>query len=173
MKILKQLILFIALFCNFLLAQTDNVRVGSDLKSFYNNQGAFYDYSDPTAINIQVSIWGSVKFPGRYVIPNYSEIRDLLSYAGGPTENAKLEDLRLYRVKPDSTEEMIKLNYEDVLWGEKLISGNRNVPKIIAGDVLVIPTEPKLFFSQYFSMTLSVVSTLISLSILILNIVRK
>ena len=111
--------------------------------------------------------------PGKYLVPNYSSVKDLISYAGGPTEESNLEDLRLYKVLRDSTTKMYKFDYNDLLWGNKLNEKKENLPRLEVGDILIVPGEPRMFFRDYFSMTLSIVSTLISLSILILNIVKK
>ena len=107
------------------------------------------------------------------MIPNYSSVKDLISYAGGPTENSELTDLRLYKVQKDSTAKLYKFDYDDLLWGDKLTEKKEVLPKLEVGDILVVPGEPRMFFRDYFTMTLSVISTLISLSILILNIVKK
>lgn len=154
-------------------AQSGDIKIGADLSQFRNSQGGFFDYSDAEAVNIKVSVWGFVKYPGRYLVPNYITVRDLISYAGGPTDDAHLDDLRIYRVLEDSTQTLLKFSYNDLLWGENLKSSKTKVPNLTVGDVLVVPGEPRLYFRDYFTMTLSVVSTLISLSILILNIVRK
>jgi hypothetical protein len=174
MKKIYQLAIIIGLITsNSIFSQTGNFRIGADLTNRFNSQGGLYDYSDPNSVNIKVAVWGFVKFPGRYIIPEYSDLKELISFAGGPSDDARLEDIRLYRVNSDSTEQLFKFSYNDLLWEENLKKVDRNIPKIEAGDVLVIPGEPRLYFSEYFSMTLSVVSTLISLSILILNIARK
>lgn len=156
-----------------LYAQEGNIKIGADLNPYRNNQGAFFDYSDPEAVNIKVSVWGFVRYPGRYLVPSYVNVRDLLSYAGGPTDEAHLDDLRLFRVNPDSSQTLIKFNYNDLLWGEKLTKNKEQIPNLTVGDVLLVPGAPRFYFRDYFSMTLSVVSTLTSLTILILNFVKK
>jgi polysaccharide export outer membrane protein len=162
------LLLSSTIFC-----QTDNTRIGADLKSSFVNQSGYYDLSDPAAINIKVSVWGFVRYPGQYVIPDYCDAKMLLSYAGGPTDAANLDDLRIYRINADSTEELIKFNFNDLVWEKNLTVKNRIVPQIKPGDVIVVPGEPRLYFTEYFTMTLSALSLLCSLAILILNIVQK
>ena len=148
----------------------DDLQIGSSFDQFRQAQGAFFDYSDPESVNIKVSVWGFVKFPGKYVIPYYSNAYDLLSYAGGPTENANLEDIRIFREGEDSVQTFINLDYDDFLWNKKLTS-HKQAPKVIAGDILLVPGEDRLYFRDYFTLTLSVVSVLISLAILVINIV--
>ena len=154
-------------------AQSNDTKIGIDYGSLkMNPQGAVYDYSDPQSINIKVAVWGNVKFPGRYIVPEYTNAKDLLSYAGGPTQDALLEELRIYRTREDSTQEFIPLNYNDLLWS-KNPQKVPVAPQIKAGDVLLAPGEPRLYTKDYLSISLSIISTLISLSILIINIVRK
>ncbi len=149
----------------------DEVQIGSGLGQFRQTQGGFFDYSDPTSVNIKVSVWGFVKFPGRYVIPVYSNVNDLLSLAGGPTEDSYLDKLSILRMAPDSSQQLVHVPYEDLLWEEDIKSLSK-APKIMAGDILVVPGEPRLYFKDYLSIGISIFSILISLSILILNIVK-
>jgi len=169
MKYISYLIVLFTLRGGMLYAQ-DDLQIGSSFDQFRQAQGAFFDYSDPESVNIKVSVWGFVKFPGKYVIPYYSNAYDLLSYAGGPTENANLEDIRIFREGEDSVQTFINLDYDDFLWNKKLTSHKR-APKVIAGDILLVPGEDRLYFRDYFTLTLSVVSVLISLAILVINIV--
>ncbi|RJP68297.1 MAG: hypothetical protein C4539_09040 [Ignavibacteriales bacterium] len=171
-KGIKNLVLFLLVLSGSLLAQTGDIKIGADMNQFRNNQSGFYDLSDPEAMNIKVSVWGYVKFPGRYLVPSYINVRDLLSYAGGPTDDAFLEDLRIYRVLEDSTQILYKFSFNDLLYSPTLTTKKENIPDLRVGDLLIIPGEPKLYYRDYFTMTLSVVSTLISLSILVLNIIR-
>jgi len=167
-------ILFLSLFIisSLSFAQVKDYELGSPQNSLRNYNGGYFDYSDPTSINIKVSVWGFVKYPGRYTIPINSTASDLISFAGGPTDDAHLNDLRLYKVDADSNQTMIKFDYNDLLWEDNLKLSRVKVPTLQAGDILVVPGSPRLYFRDWFSITLSVVSTLISLSILILNIVR-
>ncbi len=159
------------LFSIMIFAQNSELQVGSNTNQLRQNQGAFYDYSDPTTLNIKVAVWGFVKYPGKYVIPMESNVYDLLSYAGGPTEDAHLDDLRIFRTLEDSTREMVKFNYNDLLWDENL-KELKNAPGLDAGDILLVPGSQRLYFKDYLQIGLSVFSALISLTILILNIAK-
>jgi polysaccharide export outer membrane protein len=172
LKILSPIIFIILI--NTLQAQVKNYELGADVLGMrYNPQGGYYNYSDPEAVNIKVAVWGWVRYPGKYTVPSYTTVSDLLSLAGGPSDAADLEDLRIYRVNEDSTQSMIKFNYNDLLYESKLQSKYRKIPKLDAGDILVVPGEPRLYFRDNFNIWMSVFSVLISLTILVLNIVRK
>lgn len=163
-------LLFVLSFNSIIYSQTDDVQLGS-LNQFSQAQGGLFDYSDPGALNIRVSVWGFAKYPGRYIIPNYSSVTDLLSLAGGPTDDADLEDLRIFRVNEDSIYTLIRFNYNDLLWN-KDIKDITFPPRLQAGDILLVPGAPRLYFKDYFQISLSVFSALISLAILVLNIVK-
>jgi len=46
---------------------------------------------------IEVQVWGQVNRPGRYKVPVATDVVGLLSYAGGPTEDAALSRVKLVR----------------------------------------------------------------------------
>ena len=157
--------IFLFLFLTSITAQVQDYEIG--ISSRLNSQGAYYDYSDQTTLNIKVSLWGFVKYPGRYVVPIYTTPTDLLSFAGGPTDDAHLDELRIYRQNENSTQTLIKFNYEDVLWEDELATNSRQIPELLAGDVLVVPGSPRFYFKDYLQVALSILSAMISLSILI------
>ncbi len=155
------------------LAQNSDVQIGSSLNQLRTTPaGGFYDYSDPSTVNIKVAVWGFVRYPGKYIIPSYSTVNDLLSYAGGPTDAARLQDMRIIRTNADSTQTIIPLDYKDILFNLN-IKKNPQSPLLHAGDVLMVSGEPRLYFKDYLSIGLSVVSTLISIATLVVLIVRK
>ena len=154
-------------------AQDKNYSLGSNILDRTYNQSAYFDFSDPTTVNIKVSVWGWVKYPGKYNVPIYTTPVDLLSLAGGPTDAADLEDLRIYKEGEDSTQSMIKFSYNDVLYEKHLSSRYRKVPKLEAGDILVVPGEPRVYFVQSFSLWLSVLSVATSITILLYTIFKK
>jgi hypothetical protein len=164
---IKKIILLSMLFATAVYAQVKDYELGTPSVNNRNYNAGYYDYSDPFSINFKVSVWGYVPHPGRYNVPENITLLDLLSYAGGPDDNALLEDLRLYRLKDDGTQEMIIFDFDD-LWREKgLYNEKREIIKLQAGDIVVVPGEPRLYFKDWFSITISTVGTLISLATLI------
>ena len=160
--------------CVSLRAQAKDYELGADVLGMRTGQqGGYFNYSDPEAVNIKVSVWGWVRYPGKYTIPSYSTMSDLISYSGGPMEGASLEDLRVYRVLEDSSQTILKFSYDDLLYEGNFQVKNRKVPKLEAGDILVVPGEPRLYFRDRFAIWLSVLSVLTSLTILVFNIVKK
>lgn len=166
------IIVFFVLGCITIPAQNKDFELGTDASIRFQQQSGYFNFSDPEAINIKVAIWGWVKYPGKYTVPSYTTVSDLLSYAGGPTDATNLEDLRIYRSLSDSSHSLINVSYEDVFL-EKRINGKLSkIPKLEAGDILVVPGEPKIYTREKVSMWTSVFGGLISLAILVLNIVK-
>jgi hypothetical protein len=167
----KLLFILLYSFPVLVFGQSGDIQIGSNANQLRQSQGALYDYSDPESVNIRVAVWGFVRFPGKYVIPINSTVNDLLSLSGGPTDDAHLDEIKLIRMAEDSSQVVEDLFYEDIMWDKEIRSFSKN-REITAGDILVVPGEQRLYFRDYLSISLSVVSTLISLSILILNIVK-
>ncbi len=149
------------------LSAQENLELGS-ISGIRNYQGSFYDFSEPGKINMRVAVWGFVRNPGKYIIPASSNAADLISYAGGLTPDAYFDDLRIYRMNRDSSYSLLKFSIEDVFFKDELSKDNRiRIPALNAGDIIAVPGQPKMYFRDWFSLTLALVSTLISLSILI------
>jgi hypothetical protein len=150
----------------------NDVQIGSPNYNLNNQrQGGMFDYSDPSSVNIKVQLWGYVKYPGYYIIPARSNINDLISYAGGPMEDASLEDVRVFKITEDGTNVMLKYNYNSLMWEDSLTT-RISFARLQAGDMVVVPGEPRYFVRQDIAFYLSVVTALASLAALILSIVN-
>ena len=169
MKIILSFLLML-IFSHLLCAQED-VQIGKSLKQSSPGNGAQYDYSDPDAINIKVLVWGYVPYPGQYIIPSTSSVNDLLALAGGPLPDANIDDMRLFKTYKDSTQVMIKFNYSDLLWNNRL-DGRIYTPPLSAGDILLVPGSPRWYLKDYLGLTLSIVSTLASIAVLAIQIFK-
>lgn len=60
----------------------------------------------------RINIWGYINFPGRYDVPLSTNIIQLLTYAGGPRDNATLDNIKVYRINPQGNRILIKLDIE-------------------------------------------------------------
>ncbi len=161
---------FIVAISQFTFAQ-DDIQIGSSYNDLRNRQGGLYDYSDPTSINIKVQLWGYVRYPGFYIVPNRTTINELISLAGGPNEDATLSDIRVLKMKDDSTTIMQKYDYNDVMW-EKSLTKQFKFVKLQAGDIVIVPGEPRYFLRQDVSFYLSVLTALASVVALIISITK-
>ncbi len=174
-KIIFTIIIFIS-FSNLSYSQNKDYELGSKYtggRTRPNIYGGLYDYSDPEAVNITVSVWGFVKYPGRYIIPDYTSVLDLLSYVGGPTISSNLDEIRIYRIDENNKEKMIPIDYKDLMWKSKLDSKYRKVPKLKKSDILVIPGESRMFFTDWLALGFRVVSALSILATFYITVTAK
>jgi hypothetical protein len=84
---------------------------------------------------IEVQVWGQVNRPGRYRVPVATDVVGLLSYAGGPTEDAALSRVKLVRGSfgPGQT---MKVNVSKYT-GQ---ADKSLMPMLEQGDVVVVPS---------------------------------
>lgn len=162
--------LFILAISSVMYAQ-DNIQLGGDLRNMRQTQSGLFDYSDPGGINIKVQLWGYVKFPGYYIVPLRTTLNELISLSGGPQEDALLSDVRVIKMNEDSTKVMQKYNFNDLMWEKELLNPIKPV-QLEAGDIVVVPGEPRYFIRQDISFYLSVVTALASLAALIISITK-
>ena len=155
---------------NQLYAQDDdNLLLG---KPQVSSNAALYDLSDPTGVNMDVNLWGYVRFPGKYRIPIKTTFLDVITYAGGPTDESNLEEIRILRNTGDASKkpEVIKLNYNDLLWGEQVSDKTKNNPVLQPGDVIVVRKEKRYTFRDDISFVLPILTTIVSVATLLVTI---
>ncbi len=60
-------------------------------------RGAQYYLGDTDELLMKVNIWGFVRKPGQYMVPTDTDLIALMSFAGGPIEEAKIKSIRIVR----------------------------------------------------------------------------
>jgi protein involved in polysaccharide export with SLBB domain len=60
--------------------------------------GSYFYVARPNEMTMQINIWGFVHHPGRYEVNTNTDLIQLLSYAGGPTNDADIEEVRIMRI---------------------------------------------------------------------------
>jgi protein involved in polysaccharide export with SLBB domain len=137
-----------------------------------NNSAALFDLSDPTGINMEVNLWGYVRYPGRYRVPINTTFMDLISYSGGPTDESNLEDIRIIRGSNEqaSKPKVIKLNYDDILWGDQVSTQPKMNPILLPGDVVVILKEKRYTFRDNLLFYIPIFTSLISIATFIITL---
>lgn len=115
-------------------------------------QGGFY----PGAIMIPINVWGAAKTTGLFKVPKTATLVDVLSYAQGPSDNAKLSKVKIKR----TAEKVEKTFTVDV---EELIENpNAHDIPLMANDVIYL--EPKKpFLDPQVVTTVSVLATIATL----------
>ncbi len=173
MKYLLGSVLFFLIFgLSFAQDDDDNLILGN---SQNNKSAALYDLSDPTGVNIEVNLWGYVRLPGRYRVPIKTTFMDLMSYAGGPIDESNLKEIRIIRNSnvAGKTAQLIKLDYDDLLWDEKVSTKPRSNPVLEAGDVVIILKEKRYTFREDLSLYIPIFTTLISIATFIITLTNN
>ncbi len=101
------------------------------------NSGSIYLYSgtlqNTEQLKIKTYVWGRVRNPGLYIIPDNTDLLTLISSAGGPLEDAKLSKIRIVRSTPEG---------EAVIWvnlKEYLETGEYSkIPILQPGDTVIV-----------------------------------
>ena len=104
-------------------------------QSANNSSAYFYNgtIQGSEQLKIYTYIWGQVRKPGMYIVPDNTDLLALISLAGGPTENAKLSKIRVVRPTLEG-EKIIWINLK-----EYVETGNENmIPTMKPGDTVII-----------------------------------
>lgn len=60
-------------------------------------RGAQYFLGEQDELLMRVNIWGFVRKPGQYMVPTDTDLISLISFAGGPVEQAKVKAVKIVR----------------------------------------------------------------------------
>ncbi len=140
-----------------------------------NSTVSVFDLSDPTGVNMEVNLWGFIRYPGRYRVPVHTTFLDLLTFAGGPIEDSNLDDIRILRNANDPTKNatVIKLNYDDILWGDQVSTKPKNNPTLQPGDVVVVLREKRYTFRDYLQIYVPIITSIVSIATLLITISKN
>jgi hypothetical protein len=109
-------------------------------------------------LKIKVRVWGEVTVPGLYIVGDGTDLLEVISLAGGPTQDADLGDVRIVR----ATGEEAKVIDVDV--NDYLDKGSREAIVLLEpGDTISIPSQtwPKIFRWTGVISTLSLIANVI------------
>jgi len=156
------IITFLVIVASTVYSQTES----SSIPSF--NPGAVYQYSGSLTgteqLKIRTYIWGQVRNPGLYIVPDNTDLLTLISSAGGPTENAKLSKIRIIR----STSEGDKVIWIDLK--EYLDTGEADlIPILKPGDTVIVSGSTYYAFTKAVNW-LSQIAVILSVYVAVSNI---
>lgn len=167
-----EIIIIVAVNTLPLYAQNDTRVTGEELKKTGTN---YFNYSDPGKVNIEINVLGGVRYPGKYLVPEGTNVIELLSLSGGVLREETTDNIKLIRATQRSgnlyDNNIITLNYREIFEDEKLKSVNKSNPLLVHGDILVVPITPEKTFWDIFRDISLVVTPLASLAILIISII--
>ena len=86
-------------------------------------------------LSMSIRIWGEVKVPGVKLVPSDADLISILSYVGGPTDKAKLDNIRILRFNETEGEpRVIIANVEKFLE----TGDSKHIPKIYHNDTIIV-----------------------------------
>lgn len=88
----------------------------------------------------EVLVLGQVRSPGAYLLPPDSSVLDAIARAGGTTERANTEQIRLYAKGDFEAEQVLALGTDRLLFEGKL-SAN---PRLGEGDIVFVPESRRI-----------------------------
>jgi len=95
----------------------------------------YYVYlGEDRELQINVQIWGHVLRPGMYLVPNTTDLVALISFAGGPGDDADLGKVKIIR-RHSSEGEVFTVDLKRFQRGEK----QEEIPQLQAGDTVIVP----------------------------------
>ncbi|MCD4796796.1 MAG: SLBB domain-containing protein [Candidatus Cloacimonetes bacterium] len=155
------LILFLFFISVVIFAQAEGASSSYNPASIYLYSGTL---SGTEQLKIKTYIWGQVKKPGLYIVPDNTDLLTLISSAGGPTENAKLTKVKIVRSTKDG-EKVIWINLK-----KYLETGDENlIPIMKPGDTVVISGSTYYAFTKAVDW-LSQIAIMLSVYVAISNI---
>lgn len=136
-----------------------------------NVNGSYYDYTTGSTLPIDINVWGFVASPGKYRVPSSTKLIQMISFAGGPTDRARLSDIRiLHDLTIDSTivEPVVILNLE-----EYQKSGDPSLnPILYPNDTIIVPGDALNVFREVLGIIRDVALVLGTLIALFVTIKR-
>jgi len=132
------------------------------------NPASIYLYSGSLTgteqLKIKTYIWGQVRKPGLYIVPDNTDLLTLISSAGGPTENAKLSKIRIVRASAEG---------EKIIWVDlkKYVeSGDEKlIPMLQPGDTVLVSGSTYYAFTKAVAW-ISQIAVILSVYVSISNI---
>jgi hypothetical protein len=136
-----------------------------------NASGSYYDYSFGSSVPMEINIWGFVRSPGKYRVPVSTKLIQLISFAGGPADRARLSDIRiLHDVTVDSTikEPVVIINLAEY---QETADPSLN-PILTPNDTIIVPGDALNVFAQVLGIVRDVALVLGTLIALYVSIKR-
>jgi len=100
----------------------------------YKSGSVFVSSNKKNEVLIKTNVWGAVQFPGVHYIPIGTRFLDAISFAGGPLDSAKTEEIMLTTKALGGASEsaMRQLSIKDALATEK------NNPILQPDDIILV-----------------------------------
>ena len=136
----------------------------SEAYSRYASGNEYISGQEPGVVMMKVNLWGAVRRPGIHHIPVKTNLIELMSFAGGPNENAILDEVIIKR-NSGAEQKKIAVDLAEV------IHTHRTYDLLLKPDDIIVVPGAKPWVSQNMFMTAMIISVVAStaLSIHLIN----
>jgi hypothetical protein len=140
----------IVLSLGLLLVYTSQTAYGQEGGTYPSrNRGAQYFLGSEDELLVPVNIWGFVNRPGQYMVHANTDLISLLSFAGGPTESAKISRIEIVRSDLKEGNRIYKVNVKKFL----ATADGRLIPTLKPGDTVIVKGTTFHWISKFFEFT--------------------
>ena len=123
--------------------------------------------SDAYTGGFGVNIFGEVNSPGLYRLQGKQDLASALLLAGGPTDRAKLSDVKVVRARTEGGFDTFELNLDDYL---KKGRADQNI-LLKAGDTINVPKQNSIAFAfkSNPALVVSILASIVTVTALLLR----
>jgi len=138
---------------SFLLLSDNGIAQTPSASAQDQSRAAQYFLGGQDQVLMGVNIWGFVNKPGQYMVPYDTDLISLLSYAGGPREDAKITGIKVVRgAKSNDAKNPGEVIQVDVKKWLKNGSPDE-IPVLRPGDTVVVSGTSFYFVNKFFDFT--------------------
>ena len=112
-----------------------------------DSRAARYYLGAEDELLIPINIWGFVRRPGQYMVPNNTDLISLISFAGGPSEGARIKGVKIVRSNSRIGNRVWKVNVQKFLDS----ADGRYIPILKPGDTVVVKGSAFSKIRNFFS----------------------
>jgi hypothetical protein len=115
-------------------------------RSETRNRAAQYYLGTEDELLVPVNIWGFVERPGQYMVPNNTDLISLVSFAGGPSEGARISNMRIVRSDPKLGNTVFRVNVKRYIES----ADETLIPTLKPGDTIIVKGTTFHWMSRFF-----------------------
>lgn len=127
----------------------------SEAYSRYSTGNEYISGQEPGVVMMKVNLWGAVRRPGIHHIPVKTNLIELMSFAGGPNDNAILDEVTIKRISGNE-QKKIAVDLAEV------IHTHKNYDLLLKPDDIIVVPAAKPWVSQDLFMTAMIISVVAS-----------
>jgi hypothetical protein len=176
MKKIFLLIITVLINSNIIYSQ-DLLKLFENAESTTKVSSNYYMIGNKYQKNIEVKVWGqAINNPGIYVIPEGMKLLELLTYAGGLSEKAKLDQIRIIRMKNEALgikeDRFIMIDYRDLVKADTTDFSQIKNLSLMPNDIIIIPSDDRWTFRDYALLSLNVTTSILGFIYIVLNLAK-